>query len=203
MIHEIITHSGLDFDFTVIDELARIDLTKDVIICYNPETKDKIEPEKKLIKYNIDEFTLYSHEQYKSIAVNSILTFRTFPRLKLILPNGLFPEFKSLLPGINVRNVTYNKIEGVELNQSLQIDDLHIDITAIKGTYSYYDLFDITYGVYDQQLFGQNKFTGNAIPNYTKVCNLRLIPHFIGNNIKLNNIYIICSKYIHSRLPNF
>lgn len=203
MIHEIIDHPGIEreFDNDVIDKLARIDLTKDAVICFNPVRKDG--DVSRVVSYDIDQFVIKTHEQYKALPQNSILTFKTFPRVKISLPNGLFPDFSSLIKGLHIRNVSFDKLQGIELNQSLDTSDIKVDFTAEKGRYSFYHNIEINYGVFDHTLFKQNKFTGNYLPPNTPLCNLRLLPHFIGTELNLNNIYVICSKYIHSRLPNF
>lgn len=206
MIHEIITHPNVEPDFELVEELARIDLTKDIVICYNPLNVNDGKEFKKLVTYNVDEFILHTHEQYMCQSIHSNLIYNTFPRVKMILPNGLFPSFECVIPGLKIRNTLFDKIEGIELNQQLEIDDLQIDVTAAKGSYAFYDNIKISYQTYDHALFARNKFKGNYIPTETGLCSLRLIPHFIGMNLnefKLNNIYVICSKYIHSRLPNF
>jgi len=97
-------------------------------------------------------------------------------------------------------------MQGIELNEALSVKDPNIEslqISAERGRYSFYENIEIDFGVYDQLLFGKNKFTANHLPVNCNLCNLRLLPHFIGNNMELNNIYIICSKYIYTRLPNF
>jgi len=206
MIHEIITHPGVEPDFELVEKLARIDLTKDIVICYNPLNVDDGRSFEKMVTYNVDEFVIHTHEQYQCQSVHSELIYKTFPRVKMILPNGLIPAFDCIVPGLKIRNVSVDKIEGIELNQQLDIDDLHLDVTAVKGSYAFYNNIKITYNTYDHQSFASNKFKGNYLPVKTGICSLRLMPHFTGINladIKLNNIYVICSKYIHSRLPNF
>lgn len=206
MIHEIITHPNVEPDFELVEKLARIDLTRDIVICYNPLNVNDGKAFKKIVTYNVDEFVMHTHEQYKCQSIHSNLLYNTFPRVKLILPNGLFPAFECIVSGLKISTVQFDKVEGIELKQKLEIDDIQIDITAVKGSYAFYDNLKITYRTHDHASFARNKFKGNYLPVELGICNLRLIPHFIGmntNEFKLNNIYVICSKYIHSRLPNF
>jgi len=215
MIYEIIDHPEIKpeimpefidntIDTQIVDKLAAIDLTKDVVICFNPINHDgKIN---RIVSYDIDQFVINSHESYRAIAANTVLTYQTYPRIKISLPNGLFPDFSSIIKGTIIRNVSFNKIQGIELNEKLEVKDDNvnfIEINAERGRYSFYDKIEIGFSIYDQQLFASNKFTSNHIPINYAMCNLRLLPHFIGANYNLNNIYIICSKYIYSRLPNF
>jgi len=209
MIHEFIDHLDIEPEFSsmeIVDRLAKIDLTRDVVICYNPMTKDG--KSSRVISHDIDQFVISNHEQYKTSAINNILTYKTFPRVKISLPNGLFPDFSSSIKGLSIRNIAFDKMEGIELDETLELQNAELDlgISAEHGRYSFYHNFEISYGVFDQQLYSLNKFTGNYLPIGTRLCNLRLLPHFIGMSLgqmELNNIYIICSKYIYSRLPNF
>jgi len=211
MIYEIIDHPEIMPEFindvsnnNIVDKLAAIDLTADVVICFNPITLDG--NINKILSYDIDQFVIRSHESYRAIASNTVLTYRTYPRVKISLPNGLFPDFSSIIKGTAIRNITFNKVQGIELNEQLTVSDPNIEkinICAERGRYSFYDNIEIGFGVYDQQIFANNKFTSNHIPINFPMCNLRLLPHFIGKEYNLNNIYVICSKYIYSRLPNF
>lgn len=209
MIHEIIEHPEIVPEFTLteyVDRLAQIDLTQDVVISFNPlKTDGNIS---RIVSYDIDQFVIRNHEAYHSIANNNILTFVSYPRIKLSLPNGLYPDFNTTIKGLRIRNVTFKKLQGIEFNEPSQVLEcgslLNIKFNADCKEYSFYDDFEITYEVYDSKLFNENSFKGNVLPVDQKLCNLRLVPHFTGCIIKpLADLYIICSKYIYSRLPNF
>jgi len=204
VIYEIIDHPEIKPQFDIVEQLARIDLTKDVVICFNPlhGTGDV----KRVVSYDVDQFAIKTHEALRSKAAHTILTYKFYPRIKLSLPSGLYPNFSSAVNGLQINHQTYKKMQGIELEETLKLDTINIDFAAETGRYAFYEKFEFSYGVFDPPLFGANQFKGNHIPLNTNMCYLRLIPHFIGthfSDMKLNNIYIICSKYIHTRLPDF
>ncbi len=204
MIYEITEHPDVTPEYALVEQLANIDLLTDVVICFNPLQANNTFH--RVVSDDIDQFAISNHEAYKSIAMHSTLVFNTFPRVKISLPNGLVPDFTPMISGLNIRNIEFDKMQGIELDQSLEIPNVQVDLKAETGRYSFYHNIKISYSVFDQALFSKNKMIGNSIPINTNLCNLRLLPHFLGVNlcdVKLNNIYIICSKYIYSRLPNF
>ncbi len=207
MIREINIDRDNKITTNIVDELSEIDLTKDAVIVF--QHKDFKDHNKKIVEYNVDEFLINSAENMRPLGgaagVHNI-NFDFFPRVKMSLPNGLFPQFRCLIPGVGIKNSTLDKIQGVELNEELKIGDAVINVTGIKGLYSSYSDIAIRFEQFDHKLFTNDaKFMGHRIPIGEPVIGMRLLPHFIGDwkSMGFRNLYAICGSYIHDRFPNF
>jgi hypothetical protein len=124
----------------------------------------------------------------------------------MTLPNGLFPNFRCLVPGLGIRYDRIDKIQGIELEEELRLGDKIVNLKGIKGLYSSYSNIAVELEQFDHKLFSDDRrFMGHRIPSNTPILGLRLMPHFIGEWTTMNwrNMYMICSSYLHERFPNF
>lgn len=203
MIRRIDVDKDNNISTNIVDELSEIDLTKDVLIVFKPANFNKTDIE--AIEYNVDEFIINSIEDIRPAGHGKTVKFNIFPRIKMTLPNGLFPNFRCLIPGLGIRYDRLEKIQGVELTERLTLGDKIVDIKGVKGLYSAYSEMAIELEQFDHQLFSEDRrFMGHRIPANTQVLGLRLMPHFIGEWSKMDwrNMYMICSSYLHDRFPN-
>jgi len=203
MIKQITIHPEDRIDTNMVDDLSEIDLIKDAIICckYSNELNKMSKQE---VFFDIDQFTVNSLEVNRPKKHPTKILYDFFPRIKITLPNGIFPQYSCILPGLKINNFKYEKQTGIEFEQEIKLIDRIINIKGEKGRYSLYGSPSFELIENDHIKFtSENNFMGFRIPIGQQIFSLRLLWQFIGQNTDLKNIYLICSSYIYDRLPNF
>lgn len=163
--------------------LSEIDPSVDVVIIY--KTAQNVHE----VEFNVDQFNVNSIEETKPLnSINGVIEFQNYTRIKMMLPLGIFPEFKTELKGTKLEFMDIDKIQGIH-------EDEH--------HYSIYNKFHLRFKMYDQKLFASNKFVGMHIPIGTPIASFRLLPHFIESWPVVRDVYVICSSYLYERFPDF
>ena len=201
MIKEIIIDPDENVSTNIVEDLSQIDLTKDSVIVYKYSRSNGTFLRE--VKFNVDQFDVKNIEELKAKSANGITNFFAYTRIKMMLPIGLFPEFRSELKGVRIKHTMIDKIQGIDVNEQLNIDDKVVNIKGVRGFYSCYNRFSIDLQHFDHKLFQDNNFRGLNIPIGTDLLSFRLVPHFVGRWPEFGSVYLICSSYLHDRFPNF
>lgn len=203
MIKQITIYPEDRIDTNMVEDLAEIDLTKDVVICCK-FSKDLNKIGKQEVNFNVDQFIINTIEINRPKKHPSKIIYNSYPRIKMTLPNGLFPQFSCILSGLQINNYKSEKKAGIEFKQEIKLIDKLINIKGEKGRYSLYGTPSFELVETDHIRFtSENNFMGFRIPLGEELFSLRLLHQFIGQAVDLGNIYLICSSYIHDRLPDF
>lgn len=190
--HDDVTPSIIDQD-NVVYQLATIELDKDIVIVY---MNDYIQLHKihGFAVNNVASMLLHQGKYILPVAI--------------FLPIGYDIQFKSLLDGIRVKHIKYNKIqEGFEIDVKTSIteDDL---IVLNKTTPNYKILNGVTifYDIFDRGMLIRNtpkKVVGDVVQPKTDVFAMNVIRTHIGIERDIRNVYFIKSHYLYNRIPDF
>lgn len=182
-----------------ISELCQINLIKDIVICY--PFSEESEPD---INFEVDEFTLYNRNQLQP-NVNGLYTF--FPRIKIMVPDGLRITEYCKFPGISIISKNIDKYKGIQLNTKLALSNLDIELFAEIGKYNIYHKLEYIISEFNRELFlkgMKNRGVGMRIPPNSPLLGLYFVQTFQGGiSETFNEIYIIRSNYLYKTFPNF
>jgi len=197
--HIIIDDNG-SASTNIVDDLAEIDMAKDAVIVFQSAAIPPVHE----VEFKNDEFIINSVESIrpKIIPGTNQVQFTLYCRFKMTLPHGVFPQFESGIPGLQIVEVSQNKFTGVMADDVIHINDQIFSITGKSGFYTLYQSMCVELEVFRASKFNTSKFPGLTIPYHTPFFKFRLVPHFVQNQQQLRDVYIICSKYIYDRLPN-
>lgn len=201
MIQELLIDLEDNVTSNIVDQLSEINLEMDAVIVYKFSRLSQ--SALKEVDFNVDGFDIKTIEKLHPKQLQNRSVYYEYPRIKMLLPHGIFPMFECKLPGLKIHTENIEKMQGVQVSQELNYKDKIINIRGEQGYYSIYKSFQFTLEQYDYQSFKNNEFMGNIIPTDIPILTFRLIPHFTGQFPELNKLFLICSSYLHDRFPDF
>ncbi len=179
----------LDTDEDIVDKLVKIDLQNDIIIC--TKTQNYI---------NMDEYYNLNIKAVSSYEINHNI-FKL--PIKILTPLNIDLSFKSLINGKIVIDWNSDLLYGYICDDKQIADNLIVsNIKNLK--YKFYNQFILyTQNIHQPSIIKQfNHMT--QIPTNTNIFKINLYNIFNGVNEYIHpNIFLINSKYIFERLPNF
>ncbi len=180
----------------LVEKLCLIELTQDAVLVV-PHIEDK----------NILDFShQFLLKNTNNIKPNNKNIYHFYPKLKMALPIGIYPNFETKIPGMNILQKKQTTLDGIELYADIPCsDDVDLKISAIKGEYIYYKDLNFYLNVFNRELFLNHigLRSGLLIKEQYDIISLNLIKNFIGlENNAINELYIIKSNYIYERFPN-
>lgn len=198
MKHIIIDDRNVKSD--IVGDLCQIDLTRDIVICSPSVKMGEIED----VSFDVDEFNIYNRNDIKYDTSNNYIFF---PRMKVMVPDGLKISAYCKMQGMCIVNHTIDKYKGIELDVSLPYDNLHLTLAAIKGKYNIYYRFEYIMNEFNRELFLRGTKTRGAglrIPTNTNILSMHFHTVFQGGHtFDFNEVYIIRSDYLYDTFPNF
>jgi hypothetical protein len=184
----------------IIGQLCQINLLNDVIICcpYWAKANDDI-------LYDIDEFVLFNRN---SLKLEPSGHYIFFPRIKIMVPEGVILQTYCKLPGMHVIQSKIEKYKGIQLSTELKLNEFILNLNAIEGTYNIYSRFEYMLKEFNREMFLKNQNGRNIsnikIPEHTDILGLFLIESFVGYKKRdLGEIYLIRSDLLYHTFPNF
>jgi hypothetical protein len=165
--------------------LSKLNLTKDVIICY--KSYKEIEALKMSEIYNIDyDIFIKNVNAIKAVNVNNILQFEYSPKIKISTPINIKLELLS-----NINNMSlycnWHKTTLCDTNSDLK--------------FTIYKDIKLMYKHIDVRIF--SKFNGNIIPIATDLATFEFTYRITDRSYLLeNDIYIIQNSMIYDTFPD-
>lgn len=183
----------------VLDHLLEIELSHDVVICTPNWTSTEFD-----VQFNGSGISLYNRNTMK---YDKYSNFTFFPRMKMTIPNGLFPNIKCKIPGLYIIQEEYTSFDGIEIpSKQILVNNSNFTLAAIDMNYIYQHTSQYTLKEYNREIFikyAMSKYTAVHIPPNQNVIDITFLKTFIGEYSDLfNQLYIIRSDYIYNNFPN-
>ena len=186
----------------IVQDLIEIDLSQDVVVC-TPNSEDTQFNDVTFNGSGISAFNRFN------IKYDKYSNFMFCPRLKMSIPNGLYPTYTCKIPGLFVIKTDLTDFDGIEVNSPAHLLDKNPNLTYVASTMNYKCItkFEFTLHEYNRDMFikyANEKFNSIQLMAQNNLIDIMFLKTFIGvESMLYNNFYIIRSTYIYNNFPNF
>ena len=186
----------------IVQDLIEIDLSQDVVVC-TPNSEDTQFNDVTFNGSGISAFNRFN------IKYDKYANFTFCPRLKMSIPNGLYPNYLSKIPGLFVIKTDPTEFEGIEVNTPSHLLDKNPNMTCMASTMNYKCITKIEFTLheYNRDMFikyANEKFNSIQLVAQNNLVDVMFLKTFIGvESVLYNSFYIIRSSYIYNNFPNF